>query len=398
MILTLNQPLFALLRLNQPLLPFLFFSVLLLSSCSEEEGGNWNQTLELPVLEVTKGNYTSYSSYPTRLEGVQDIVIMPKVDGYVQEILVDEGQFVQRGQSLFKLEANVISQNTAASKAAIQSFKANVEAAQIEVDRLKPLVEKGIISEIQLQAAEAKLNVSKAQLNEAKSAKNANQANQDYTNIVSPIDGFVGKLNYRLGSLVNSASPNGLTTVSNTQQVYAYFSVSETTLHQLTSNVEGNSLIEKIEALPSVQLQLSEGTRYPIPGKIEASTGKISMNGGAIQLRAVFENPKGELLSGNTGTVIIPEEFTNRIAIPDMSTISIQGKKMAYVLSQGDTLKMRPLEIAQKAGKYLVIESGLEPGEIILAQGLGKVYPNSVIQPKKISADSLVNAFVPLFK
>lgn len=385
-------------RLKKSPFSYLFSAFVFLTSCSSQEGGNWNQTLELPVIEVSKGNYTSYTSYPTRLEGIQDIVIMPKVDGYVQEILVDEGQFVQRGQSLFKLEANVISQNTAASQAAIQSFKANVEAAQIEVDRLKPLVEKGIISEIQLQSAEAKLNVSKAQLNEAKSAKNANQANQDYTDIVSPIDGFVGKLNYRLGSLVNSTSPNGLTTVSNTQQVYAYFSVSETTLQALTNDVEGNSLIEKIKALPPVQLQLSNGTLYHKLGKIEASTGKISMTGGAIQLRAVFENPDGELLSGNTGTVIIPEEFTNRIAIPDMSTISIQGKKMAYVLSQGDTLKMRPLEIAQKAGKYLVIESGLKPGEIILAQGLGKVYPNSVIQPKKISADSLVNAFVPLFK
>lgn len=374
-------------------------SAFVLTSCGGDWGeGSWGKIPRLPVFKIKKGTYSSFTSYPTILEGVQDIEVRPKINGYLQKIFVDEGQFVKKGEPLFELETNVISQNAAASLAAIKSSEASVNSAQIEVNRLKPLVEKNIVSPVQLQSAQAKLELAQAQLNQAKSNFSANKANQDYAKILSPVDGYIGKFNFRKGSLVGPSTPLSLTTISNTNKAYAYFSLSETDIKKLTQGLPGDNLNQKLMVLPDLTLELSNGTKYPVKGKIEASTGRISPKTGAIQLRALFDNPKGELLSGNTGIIKIPQEYSNTIAIPALSTLNLQGMTMVYTIDQGDTIRMRPIEIKGKADRYLIVESGIQSGETILAQGLGKVYPNSVIQPYEVRMDSLVHTFNPLFK
>lgn len=130
---------------------FFVLVILFFSSCNDGENNQqWSHTPSFPVFEVAKGNYTVYNTYPTKLEGTQEIEIRAKVGGYVQNIFVDEGQFVEKGQLLFKLEANDISQNTNAASAAIKTAEANVNLAKIEVARLKPLVEENIISSCSL--------------------------------------------------------------------------------------------------------------------------------------------------------------------------------------------------------------------------------------------------------
>jgi membrane fusion protein (multidrug efflux system) len=373
------------------------FLSLSLISCGDWEAGNWNAPKELPVLTVSKGNFTNYKSYPTRIEGIQDIEIRAKINGYIQNIFVDEGQFVKKGQPLFLLETNVISQNVEALTANIKSAEASVNTAQIEVERLKPLVKKEIVSPIQLQTAEARLQESIARLSQAKGNMRANRANQQYAKILSPIDGYVGKFNYRQGSLVGPGTPLNLTTISNTDQVFAYFSVSENELEQITKSISGKNINEKLQALPKVSFKMNNGLTYTKKGKLEAATGKLDVRSGTIQLRAIFDNKSGELLSGNTGLIQIPQSFTNQVAIPEVATLNMQNMKMVYVLSAGDTIRLRPIEVTTKADRYLLIKSGLQEGEKILAQGLGKVYPNSKIIPKDIDAKTLVSAYQAQF-
>lgn len=372
----------------------LVISLVIISCGTKDEGrGDWNQPKELPVLKVEKSNFTKYKSYPTKIEGVQEIEVRAKIDGYLQKIFVDEGQFVKKGQLLFQLETNLISQNNEALTASIKSAEASVQITKIEVNRLKPLIDKNIVSPIMLQTAQARLQEAQARLSETRGTLQSNKVNQQYAKITSPVDGYVGKLTYRQGSLIGPSTPLAMTTISNTEKVFAYFSISENQLTEITHSINGTNINEELKKLPPVQFQKNNGEMYSEMGKLEVTTGKIDANSGTIQLRAIFKNPKRELLSGNTGIIKIPTKYQNQLAIPEVSTMNMQNMKMVYVLTKGDTIQLRPIQVKDKVDSYLLIESGLKEGETILAQGLGKVYPNSKIKPSIIKADSLVNNY-----
>lgn len=418
---------FAKKHLRIPLIFNLFFVSILFVSCNGgqnweqqsdggeswgDSNGSWGGAPSYPVFEVSKDNYTGYETYPAKIEGIQDIEIRAKIGGYIQAIFVDEGQFVEKGQTLFKLEANAITQNTKASKeaakaaeAAVKTAEATVASSKIEVDRLKPLVDKKIISEVQLQTAEAnyqsaqaRLQTAHAQLNQAQSTYQGNQANENYTKIVSPITGYVGKLNFRIGSLVGPADALALTTVSNTKEVYVYFSMSERAFAKLSKKMPGRSLVEKLSAFPTLKLQTADGTDYSLEGKMDASTGKISPQTGAIQLRARFDNPNQELLSGSNGMIKIPTFYKNHIAIPATASFELQGQPMVYKLIKGDTLIGNPIQILDKVDRYFIVESGLSVGDKVLAQGVSKVYPYTTIKPQMVDIDSIANSFQSVFQ
>ncbi|MCG8328427.1 MAG: efflux RND transporter periplasmic adaptor subunit [Chitinophagales bacterium] len=376
------------------------------------DAGGWGAVTTYPVFEVSKKDYTGYNSYPANIEGIQDIEIRAKIGGYIQDIYVDEGQFVKKGQPLFKLEANAIAQNTKASGAAIKAEEAAISTAlarvstfEIEVNRLQPLVDKNIVSDIQLQTAQANLQSAKAQvesakarLNQAQSTHQGNRANENYTKIVSPVSGYVGKLNFRLGSLVGPSDVLALTTVSNTKEVYAYFSISEREFSTLTKHKQGKSLAEKLKTFPTLKLQLADGSDYPLEGKMDASTGKVSSQTGAIQLRASFDNPNLVLLSGSNGVIKIPTFYKNQIAIPATASFETQGQTMVYKLIPGDTLVGNPIHITDKIDRYFIVESGLNVGDKVLAQGVSKVYPYTAIKPEMVEMENIANGFEATFK
>src|SRR5690554_3354355 len=201
---------------------------LLLVSCNK---GNNNQqqapsALPFSVIEVPIKSITGYDTYPANIEGTTNSDVRAKVSGYITKVLVDEGQRVRRGQILFTLETQSMSQDA-------QAAKANVNAAQVEVDRLIPLVEKNIISSVQLETAKAKLA-------QAQSGYNSIAANIGYATIKSPVDGQVGAINLREGSLVSPSSPTPLTAVVDTDKVYAFFSLNEKQYLDFIQNSEGD--------------------------------------------------------------------------------------------------------------------------------------------------------------
>src|SRR5690554_5333311 len=207
-----------------------------LASCN----GNANQgqqmavaPMSVPVVEIPLKDVSGYTSYPTSIEGVINSQVRAKVSGYITDVLVDEGQPVKKGQTLFKLETQTLSQDAGAAEA-------NVAAAQVEVNRLKPLVAKGIIGKVQLETAEARLV-------QAQSSYNSIAANIDYANIKSPVDGYVGAIPYRQGSLVSPNDPTPLTTVSMIDEVFAYFALNERDYLNFIQNTEGENLGEKIK-------------------------------------------------------------------------------------------------------------------------------------------------------
>ena len=336
-----------------------FASLLLLSSCGngDEAPQQQQRTPVLPTVKVESRTVTSFKSYPTSIEGIINNQVRARVSGYIQNVLVDEGETVSKGQPLFRLETQTLTQDADAAQA-------SVNAAQVEVEKLKPLVEKGIISQVQLETA-------KANLARVKSQYNSISANAGYGTIKSPVDGVVGSIRYRRGSLVSPNDQNPITTVADISQIYAYFSMNEKEYLNFLESTAGANLSEKIENFPEVSLVLANGSEYPIKGKIETVTGQVNTSTGTVSFRARFDNPNQLLTNGNSGTIKIPVTYENALVVPAMSTFEQQGNKFVYTIVEGKTHATK-ITVKEEVKDLVVISEGLTKGDEIIAKGVAK--------------------------
>src|SRR5690606_39146463 len=333
-------------------------AAMILSSCGDKPQPQTQapQVLDYPVITLSKQSTRIIARYPANIEGEQNIEIRPKIDGYIEQIYVDEGATVTAGQKLFKIFAPQYEQDVRTAEANIEIAKANVSSAEMEVKRIKPLVEKGIISEYELQTAEYNLASRKATLAQAQATLANAKTNLSYTVVTSPVNGVVGNIPYRIGSLVSSNTQQPLTTVSNIRNIYAYFSINERQFLEFSANVPGKTLVEKLKHLPSVQLELSNGTLYSDSGKIETASGIIHTGTGAVRRTATFPIPKGTILRGSTGVVLIASILDSVILIPQNSTYDIQGQKFAFVVNADGAISGVPLTVSDTDdGKFYIV-------------------------------------------
>lgn len=359
---------------------------LFLAGCKKQvqQAPQQSQALPFAVAEVPQKEVTTFISHPTTIEGTINSEVRAKVSGYIQKVLVDEGQKVTKGQPLFKLETQSLSQEADAAQA-------NVSAAQVEVDKLIPLVEKNIISQVQLETA-------KANLAQAKSNYNSILANIGYATVTSPVNGYVGAIPYREGSLVSASSVKPLTTVASISQVYAYFSMNETDYLNFLQKTEGKTLQEKIENFPKVELVLANGQRYDQEGTIQTVTGQIDPQTGTVSFRAVFDNPNMLLTNGNSGTIRIPKHYEKAIVVPQMATYEQQGQTYVYTVGEGNMAKSTLIGIEDKNQTLYIVNSGVKVGDLIVVKGIGKLRNGMPIQPQKIAFDSIAKPLKPLFQ
>jgi len=343
-----------------------------------------------PVFTVNTQTTELNSDYPATIEGIQNIDIRPKVDGFIQKILVDEGAVVKKGQLLFTIMAPQYEQEVRTARAAISSAEADVNAAQLQVNKTKPLVEKDIISKYDLDAAQLTLQSRKAALAQARATLANAQVNLGYTSITSPVDGIVGSIPFRNGSLVSSSSTEPLTTVSNTSKVYAYFSLNEKQLLDFSKTYKGNTLSQQMKNIPAVSLVLADGTVYAQNGKIESINSQINTSTGSARLRATFPNPITLLKSGGSASVRIPQKVENAILVPQKSTIDLQGKKFVYVLGDSSKVISTEIQIMDLAkDKFFVVTKGLKAGDKIVLEGFQSLKDGMKIKPEEKSTDSV---------
>lgn len=364
-----------------------------------------------PVVEVEERSITGYTEYPANITGKVNNNVRAKIQGYITKVLVDEGQFVQKGQPLFTLETNALTETASAARsgvgaaqASVSAAQASVNAAQVEVNKIKPLVEKGVVSSVQLETANANLFKAQAQLRQAQAQqqqatanyKNA-QANVDYSIIRAPISGVVGKINFREGSLVGPADATAITNVSDTNELYVYFSMNEKEYLNFLKDSEGATLPEKLRNLPSVELVLANGEPYVEKGKIQTVTGQIDATTGTIQFRVLFNNASKLLSNGNSGKIRIPKLYDKVLVIPESATYEQQG--FVYATKVGDKNKVNNVIIKpiDRVNNMIIVGEGLKKGDKIVAQGVTSLKPETQIVPKKVSLDSLVQAIKPIF-
>src|SRR5690606_8676624 len=366
---------------------------LLAAACggnTENRQGGEAQVSEYPILTIESRSTTLNSNYPATIEGQQNIEIRPKIEGFIEHIYVDEGATVKEGQALFRINAPQYEQEKRSAEAAVKIAEAAVNTAQMEVNKVKPLVEKNIISRYQLESAQFNLESQKAQLAQARANLTNASTNVGYTLITSPANGVVGTLPYKIGSLVGSNTPQPLTTVSNITNIYAYFSINEKQMLEISGRETDESARENLANIPEVSLILANGSRFPHPGKIETTSGLINTATGSISVRATFPKPGNIVRSGSSGVITIPLQVDSAIVIPQKSTYEIQGKKFVYQLQDDNTVSSKAIIVMDNDdGQFYVVSSGLKPGDKIVMEGLATLRDGLDIQPVAVNADSL---------
>ena len=353
-----------------------------------------------PVLSVETRSLVLPSSYPATLEGEQTVNVRPRVQGFIVEMKVDEGDAVERGQVLFRLNNEEYQQAVRSAKADVEAARANVQQAENEVERLTRLVEKDIVSDYELKSAKNALQSRQGALAQAEAALTNAQVNLDYTYVRSPADGVIGSIPYRIGSLVSSTSPEPLTVVSDISDVYAYFSMNERELLEMVQTTDAGrqdeALRERIEDLPPARLVLSDGTTYGPRGDISLASGHINTETGAASFRARFPNPERVLRNGATGTLQIPYRRDSSIVVPKSATYEMQDKRFVYRVTDSSAVESVEIQTdARSTAKLFVVTEGLSAGDRIVTEGLGGLTDDTQIRPRPVPADSLYRVLTP---
>lgn len=375
----------------------LFLSGLTLASCGNKTDKAAQaaapQVQEYKVVTLEPQSATLNTDFPASIQGQQNIEIRPRIEGYIEKIYVDEGAVVKAGQPLFKINDPQYEQAVRTANAGIKTAQASVSTAKLAVVKVKPLVEKDIVSKYELEAAQYTYESALAELAQARAALVNAKTNLGYTTVTSPVNGVVGSIPFRLGSLVSSTTTDPLTTVSSTGNVYAYFALNEKLLLAFTKDSTGTSFAQKISKLPKVSLLLADGSTYAEQGRIETVNGLINTETGSANIRARFPNLKGIIRSGSSATVRIPNAISNKIIVPQSATFELQDKRFAVIVGKdGKTKNVNLTVMENTAGNYYVVESGLKAGDQIVLEGVaalkeGTEIKGAVQEPATVYAD-----------
>ena len=342
-------------------------------SCGSKGQAGMNGAVpEFAVITVNPEQTELNIEHPAKLRGRQDIEIRPNVSGFITKLSVDEGSTVHRGQVLFVIDPVQYEEAVKVAEASVNVAKSSVATAQLTAENKRELFRKNIISDYDLQLAENTLASQKSALAQAQAQLTNARKNLSYTRVTSPSDGVVGKIPFRVGSLVSPSMVTPLTTVSDISEMFAYFSLNEKELLQLMSSDGQKSMEQLVGQMPEVSLRLPDGTIYSAKGKVKTVSGVIDDGTGASSVRAAFPNAQRILRSGGSAVVLIPQVDSTTLVIPQSAVSEIQDKRYAYVLTDSSTVKQTEIEIMPvDDGQRFVVTSGLNPGDRVVVEGVG---------------------------
>lgn len=364
----------------------------LMAACGGKKEQQAMPPAQVETYTVNLGSATLNQEYPATIKGEKDIDIHPQVSGFITKVCVDEGQAVRKGQVLFVLDQVQLQAAVNSAKAAVEAARSQVATQQLTTNNKKVLYSKNIISDYEYQTAQLALQSAKASLSQAVASLVNARKNLSYAVVKSPIDGVVGSIPNREGSLVGPSTA-ALTTISNIGNIYAYFSLNEKDMLTLTEN--GTITLERaIMKMPRVQLRLSDGSIYAITGKVSTVSGVLGATTGSATVRALFKNTNGMLRSGSTGTILVPQPSSHLMIIPQKATYEIQDKKYVYLVGDSSKAVSTPITVSPvDDGQTYIVTSGLKVGDVIVTEGVGTLVKDGVVvQPKSAATKPAATA------
>jgi membrane fusion protein (multidrug efflux system) len=337
----------------------------------------------LPVQTVQTASVTTYQEYPASIEGAVNVEIRPQVSGALDRVFVDEGASVSAGQPLFKINDQPYRAALNNALATQHAAEAALVNAQLEIDKLTPLVQNKVVSDYQLKTAVAARQIAKANIEQAKATVATAKINLGYTTITAPVSGYIGRLLKKQGSLVSPQDVEALTQLSDVHNVHVYFSLGEKDFIGFKEEYAGQTLKDKLNHLPPVALLLADNSEYALKGRIDMIDGQFDKTTGAITVRASFPNAQGLLRSGNTGKIRLSLLHNNALIVPESATVEMQDKVFVFALTDSNKVKKVPITIDGKNGGNYLVKDGLKPGDEIVLSGMDHLQEGAKIVPQK---------------
>lgn len=341
------------------------------NASQEQEGSGVQGNKQWKTMVVKRSDTEVKQLFTASIQGRQDIEIRPQVQGKIVSVCVKEGQEVKRGQTLFTIDAVPYRAALAQASAQVRAAMASSATARLNYESKKRLFDQKVVSKHELQLAYNTWLDAQAQISLARATEASARNNLSYTVVKSPSNGVVGTLPFRQGALVGPENAQALTTISDNSTMYVYFSMDENQLLGLLRKY--GSTAQAIAKMDAVGLLLSDGGMYDKQGKVASISGVINKSTGSVSLRADFPNPNRLLHSGATGNVVMKNQYKNVIVIPQSSTVTLQDKLMVYRVVNGKAVSTAVTVAPYNDGRTYIVQSGLKPGDEIVADGAGMV-------------------------
>lgn len=359
---------------------FVALAALALASCGKKSSGGLAdlQDNEFPVVTVGTSSADLQTTYPATIKGIQDVDVHPKITGFITNVYVHEGQTVTAGQTMFTIDSETYRAAVNQCRAALNTARAQANTARLTYNNNKKLFDQHIIGQYELETAQNSLATAQAQVAQAQASLASAEETLSWCVVRAPASGVVGSLPFKKGALVSAS--NTLTTVSDVSTVEVFFSMSEPDI--LGMSKSAGSVAGVLKEMPTVKLQLADGTTYNQPGHVVKMSGVIDSSTGAYTLIAHFANPNRLLKSGGAGQIIVPHVNNSAIVIPQEATVQVQDKIFVYVLGSDNKVKYTAIKVdSQDDGVNYIVTDGLHTGDRFVSKGITKLTDGQEIKP-----------------
>lgn len=352
------------------------------AACSTPNQEKTNQQDKFQVISPIAIDTMYHKDYVSDIHSVKNVEIRARVKGYIESVHVDEGKSVKKGQVLFRISNQEYKGELLRATALLKSAIAEAKTAELDLQNVKKLVDKNVVSKTELDMAKAKLDALNAKIEEAESHEQSAKLKLSFSEIKAPFDGVINRIPNKIGSLIDEGTL--LTTISDNAEVYAYFNVSEKEYLDFATNPNSPSRPRE------VSLILANNEEHPQKGTIETIDSEFNNETGSIAFRARFPNPERILKHGSTGKVRILRNVHNALVIPQKSTFEIQDKIYVYVLDKQNKVQMQSFVPKLRIPHLYILESGLGINDRIIYEGIQDIRVGMKVEPQAASLAQII--------
>ncbi len=349
-------------------------AILFAVSCSKAEKIKDQKAADVPILKIREKDTLVTNQFVTDIQARKNVEIRARIGGIIQKMYVNEGQFVKKGQPLFKINDAELQMELLKANAALKQADAEVRIAEVELKQIESLHAKKFVAGNELEMVKARLSSARAKRSYADAEKRTVLQKISFTNLVAPFDGVIDTIPYKDGSLVENGSL--LTTLSQLNEVYAYFSIPENMYFELLAS-------DRLGKHQKIELTLPNGVNYQYNGTLKTAEGEIDRATGSIRYKVVFPNPDHLIKHGTSGKLVISEYQPKSIIIPQKSTFSIQDKTYVFAVDGRNKVKMTNIRIGTTLRDSYLVEDGLKNGDLIIYEGTQSLKDGDRITIKK---------------